>query len=446
MPQTQPICAFSKSKILRQLILPSCPLGLKSTKAAKCPCKSYVQVPNVSDSKASGCSFPNTWQGEPIAAPEALAAKINGGSKSKPTKRKKTKEPKETESMTKVDELVDTAKPNGLDLRTAADMRDDLNGAKPKTPTTAIATYAKFKDPLEAVAKLGIAFAESAMFGCHNKSQGQVLALACLTEGRSPIEIKRKYHLIGGNLSMRADAMLAEFRRLGGKHKIIERSPDRAAVELVHEGQLYEFEFTWEEAQGEDYTKTKSGDLKDNWSTPRRRMQMMWCRLISDSIRAVCPEVCAGQYTPEELSGDAYAEPQEDTIDAEFEVIDDSRDAVVDQVATSEPPAKPKAEEYAEPEPLVSTPVTREQLKEMSKLKKAQQIDTGTWQQLITKVSDGRTTTGKELSTDEAAKVLKALKKRAKQLDERSDTSKWADGALDAKAAGDQVGDEQLGN
>ena len=50
----------------------------------------------------------------------------------------------------------------------------------------------------------------------------------------------------------------------------------------------------------EDYTKGRNGQLKDNWSTPRRRMQMMWARAVSDGVRTVCPLATRGHYTPEE--------------------------------------------------------------------------------------------------------------------------------------------------
>lgn len=161
---------------------------------------------------------------------------------------------------------------------------------------------ASLADPLDAVNKLGQAFADSKMFGCSNVSQGRVLAMHCLCEGKSPVAVVREYHLIGGQLSMKADVMLAKFRQAGGEHTIIERTPDRAEIELKWKRHRVRFSLSWDEIKTESYVFCKDQKtLKENWSTPRRRMQMLWARLISDAIRATAPECMAGAYTPEDL-------------------------------------------------------------------------------------------------------------------------------------------------
>jgi hypothetical protein len=99
---------------------------------------------------------------------------------------------------------------------------------------------------------------------------------------------------------MRADAMLAGFLSIGGRHRIIERSGDRAAVELSHAGQSHVFECTLADAKEAGLTEGKKGE-KENWSSPRQRMQMLWARVISDGVRAMAPQVCAGKYTPEDF-------------------------------------------------------------------------------------------------------------------------------------------------
>jgi hypothetical protein len=140
------------------------------------------------------------------------------------------------------------------------------------------------------------------MFGCESPEQGQVFALAILCENMTPIEIAKKYHIIQGRLTKRADAMLAEFREAGGKHRVLERTSDVAEIELLKDGESNRFRFTFAEAQQEKFPFGKDGKtLKDNWATPRGRMQMLWARVVSDGIRCVAPEVVAGTYTPEEM-------------------------------------------------------------------------------------------------------------------------------------------------
>lgn len=130
-----------------------------------------------------------------------------------------------------------------------------------------------------------------------------VLALTCAFERKPPTEIARRYHLIDGRLSMKSGAMLADFRQVhNGTHKVIVRNPDGATIELSKDGRTQQFSITWEEIKDEPFTKDKNGKTKHNYATPRSRMQMMWARLVSDSIEAFCPEVSYGVYTPEETS------------------------------------------------------------------------------------------------------------------------------------------------
>ena len=82
-----------------------------------------------------------------------------------------------------------------------------------------IQLYTKLNDPITAIEKLGLMFAKSGMFGCERTEQGQVLAMICLAEMKSPTAIVRDYHIIDGKLSKKSLAALADFRGAGGKHK-----------------------------------------------------------------------------------------------------------------------------------------------------------------------------------------------------------------------------------
>lgn len=238
---------------------------------------------------------------------------------------------------------------------------------------TTVSVYARVQDPLGFCQQFGLSLAKSQMFGCSNPEQGQVMAMACLCEGISPVEVAKKYHIIQGRLTKKADAMLAEFREAGGKHKIIERTPNAAEIELTKDGETQRFRLTFEEAQQEKFPFGKDGKtLKDNWATPRGRMQMLWARVASDGVRCMAPEVNAGTYTPEEMrdvfgdgvngSGGGFAgvngsnsvngtgstvaqnqpEGEAQVIDAEYEVVPTSEQShpVTSQVVQqASPPA-----------------------------------------------------------------------------------------------------------
>lgn len=214
-----------------------------------------------------------------------------------------------------------------------------------------IELYNRINDPVGAIEKLGTIFAKSAMFGCDRPEQGMVLAWTCIAERKTPLEIKRRYHLQNGDLSVRADAMLADFRAIAkGKHKIIARTSERAAIELTLDGDTQLFEFTWEQAKLEPFVYGKEKQIKKNYATPRARMQMLWARVISDGVRTMAPEIVSGTYTPEELDDSSEVQtkpllPTKDTATAE------PKPAKVTEVRTVEPSERPRTEETQSAEP-----------------------------------------------------------------------------------------------
>jgi hypothetical protein len=157
--------------------------------------------------------------------------------------------------------------------------------------------------PITCVADLtaiGQAIAQSGMFGVNNPGAGMVIAATCHAQGISLMEFARTYHIIEGKPSMRADAMLAEFRRRGGVCRIIENGLERAAADFEFEGQAYRGVFTMDDARRTgDALKSDGKTLKHNWQ--HRADDMLWARMVSRSVRRLCPEIVAGLYTPEEV-------------------------------------------------------------------------------------------------------------------------------------------------
>jgi hypothetical protein len=180
--------------------------------------------------------------------------------------------------------------------------------------STALTVYDRVADPMVACEKMAKPVA--ALCGC-SPEQGQAIMLACLCDGITPFDFSRKYHMIQGRPTMKAGAMLAEFHRQGGKHEILQRSAEGASVKLTIDGEEYVSTLTWEDAQKEDFVMSKpdrdgNRDIKDNYRYPRKRMQMLWARVISDGVEALRPSIRNGLYTPEEVG---------DIIDAEFRPV-----------------------------------------------------------------------------------------------------------------------------
>jgi len=210
--------------------------------------------------------------------------------------------------------------------------------------TTELTIYQRIADPVQAAQQLGTAIAKSRLLGCETVEQGVVMALECFARGCPPLALAQEYHIIDGNLSMRSEKMLANFLASGGKHVILSRTPNLAEVQLTIGDQTQTFSFSWEEAQAEGLDQGKKG-VKTNWSTPRRRMQMLWARTISDGVRAMDPRCTSGRYAPEDFGvhQDDIPQPQQPQqtedkpIDAEYTV-------------ESEPPAEqPAAEDLDAP-------------------------------------------------------------------------------------------------
>jgi hypothetical protein len=229
-----------------------------------------------------------------------------------------------------------------------------------------IELYSKLNNPIEAIDKLGEMFAKSGMFGCERIEQGKILAMACLTEHKSPIQIAREYHIIEGKLSDRADAMLAKFRARGGKYKVLHRTSELSSIEMAHEGQTLTFTLTWEDAQKEPFVHAKDG-FKKNWRTPRARMQTMWARVVSDGVRTLAPEIVSGIFTPEEIEDEAsiptagpainLATPAPQPYPTEAQVIDVEAETAAEAaagLAPAQPPQPEPAPAPAEPAPAAS--------------------------------------------------------------------------------------------
>lgn len=156
--------------------------------------------------------------------------------------------------------------------------------------------------PIASMADLtraGEAVAQSGMFGVTNAGAGMVVVATCHSQGISLMEFARTYHIIEGKPSMRADAMLAEFRKRGGRYRMIENSVNRSAAEFEFEGVKIEFALTMDDAKRTgDAFKSDGKTLKHNWA--HRADDMLWARMVSKAVRRLCPEIVYGLYSPEE--------------------------------------------------------------------------------------------------------------------------------------------------
>jgi hypothetical protein len=157
-------------------------------------------------------------------------------------------------------------------------------------------TETKALVPFTEVKEMAVAAAKSGLFpGAKTPEAALALMLLAQAEGIHPMQAMRRYHVIEGQPSMRADAMLASFQAAGGR--VTWRRTDDQACEAAFEaptvGAPVVITWTLEDA------KRAGVAGKGNWTKYPR--QMLRARVISEGVRAVMPGVVVGIYTPEEV-------------------------------------------------------------------------------------------------------------------------------------------------
>jgi hypothetical protein len=212
---------------------------------------------------------------------------------------------------------------------------------------TTIEVYDRINS-IDDINSLGKSIAFSGMFGCEKAEQGVVFALQCIAERKPPLEMCKTYHLINGKLSKRSDAMLAEFRRAGGKMLFADlKNPEIQSASIEFEGQKFETSYSIEDAKRAGLLPAKPGS---GWV--KHPAAMLRARLISETLRAIAPEIVQGAYTPEEIQdfdkpGRIKSEP------AEYRPLKDARTG---KVIKESIPAKTDSTKTALPIPSISIP------------------------------------------------------------------------------------------
>lgn len=175
-------------------------------------------------------------------------------------------------------------------------MSDEIIPAAPAP----LEVYDRINDPLTAIKTLGGAIFKSGIFGLDKPEQGEVLAMQCLAERKSPLELARTYHFIQGQLAIRSDALLAKYHLAGGQIQWLKRNDEEVEAVFSRGNSKATITATIKEyvANG-TATKADGRTLKDNWRKWPRRM--LTARAISEGVRLIAPECCFGVYVAEEI-------------------------------------------------------------------------------------------------------------------------------------------------
>lgn len=168
----------------------------------------------------------------------------------------------------------------------------------------------------------------SRLFGTDNIAQSVAIVTMCQQERISWMKFMQTFHMMNGVLTKKADAMLADLHRIGGTHKPICRTAEKAECYFKNGESEYTSTVNWADclnepfvyvgkdkdvivaiANGHKWPNGQPLQLKSKYATPRARMQMLWARCVSDGVRVVAPECVQGIYTPEETSDFVDVQP-----------------------------------------------------------------------------------------------------------------------------------------
>lgn len=142
------------------------------------------------------------------------------------------------------------------------------------------------------------AVAASRMFpGVDNEQSAFTLMLLCESEGLHPMQAVRRFHIIKGRPTMRADAMQAEYQRKGGVIRWDRTDSEVCEATFFHPTHAPDpgvaIRFTIEDAK-------RAGLLgNENWK--KWPDAMLRARVISSGVRMVLPGVVVGIYTEADL-------------------------------------------------------------------------------------------------------------------------------------------------
>ena len=205
-----------------------------------------------------------------------------------------------------------------------------------------ITTQPAILQSLDEIERVAAKLSASGLMGKDTKPEAVFgLMLLCKCEGLDPIAAMKRYHIIEGRPSMRADAMQAEFIAHGGGVVFHVRSDDMCAAtffadrskldDAARKRAVDRFEKLWllecepdpakrskiilevaklsmdgEEGIIRTYADCELKGItegakgtKANWKTSPR--QMLTARVLTEGIRLVAPGLIAGVYTPEEV-------------------------------------------------------------------------------------------------------------------------------------------------
>ena len=193
--------------------------------------------------------------------------------------------------------------------------------------------------PLDELKQMATYVCKGNLFGMPSPEATLSLMLLSQADGIHPMTAMRKYHIIKGRPSMRAEAMLADFQSNGGKIQWLKRCDTECSAKFSHPSGG-ELEVCW------TIERAKKAGLTGNPTWSKFPTQMLSARCISEGVRAVFPAVVCGVYTPEEIQDFDAPKAEVKPVEAVpvAEVIPTKVETVKAEVVEVKPVEEPKTD------------------------------------------------------------------------------------------------------
>lgn len=204
--------------------------------------------------------------------------------------------------------------------------------------------------------KRGEYLAKSGLFECSRPEQGVGISIYCEDAGISLQDFRNRYYFADGLMQPRANFMLAEFRRNGGRHRWVKDGSDGKAAEIeltTRDGETFTASYSIDEAQKRGLVKPKSA-----WITSPG--EMLRARAVTRAINMACPEI---GYAETEPGSDSPLPPKQEESKPllppkeEKEPLPPSPSKVKKAEKQAEPEPQPEPEPEKAEEPKAETPV-----------------------------------------------------------------------------------------
>jgi len=208
-----------------------------------------------------------------------------------------------------------------------------------------------------ALKELGTAFSKSNILGITSPADGLIVAMTCAMEHISPIAFSRRYNIIGGRLSVKADAIYADFIASGGRCRWIRSDAEVAEAEFSHVKLCPDplvRSVTMQELINNGVAVDANGRMRSPYvKFPKN---MLRARLLSNSIRMIAPGLIHGLYVEEEVVSDIA--PPTRTLDLSKPIA--QKEVPVQALPKPEPEPEPEPEPASEPKDITELLIEKE--------------------------------------------------------------------------------------